>query len=167
MAKLEIRRIKDQLDRAVNGPAWHGPSILQALEGVSAAQAAARPIPGAHSIWELVEHTTAWLDIVRQRVDGTAPSRIPESMNWPPLNGSGATETETEIEWKRAVSRLKKAAGQLGRRIASADDSRLRDELRGVDDTWSAYVSLHGVIQHVLYHAGQIALLKKRPRSSR
>jgi len=63
--------------------------------------------------------------------------------------------------WKADVSRLRRAAKDLRTTIAAQDDRRLDEELPGVDDTWSAYITLHGVLQHVLYHAGQIAILKK------
>jgi len=54
--KTELQRLEEQLERALEGEAWHGPSLLEVLEGVSAHQAAAHPIAGAHSIWELVLH---------------------------------------------------------------------------------------------------------------
>jgi hypothetical protein len=55
----ELPRIVDQLRRAFEGDAWHGPSVLEALTGVNAKMAAAKPIPTAHSIWEIVEHIGA------------------------------------------------------------------------------------------------------------
>jgi len=48
----EIERILDQLKRAYEGNAWHGPSVREALNGVTPEQAAAHPLSGAHSIWE-------------------------------------------------------------------------------------------------------------------
>ena len=54
--ETELRRLEEQLERTLEGGAWHGPSVLEVLEGVTAAQAAAHPIAGAHSIWELVLH---------------------------------------------------------------------------------------------------------------
>jgi len=65
----EIARIVDQLDRAWQGPAWHGPEVLLALAGVTASQAAARPIRAAHSIWELVHHLYHAGQIVLLRKD--------------------------------------------------------------------------------------------------
>ncbi|HYN06428.1 MAG TPA: DinB family protein [Vicinamibacterales bacterium] len=157
----EMRRIADQLDRAVNGPAWHGQSILELLRGVTARDATARPIPDAHSIWELVAHTAAWLEIARLRLEGTAPRRITQSMNWPPVNAKRASKGSASQAWKTDVNRLRRAARDLHAAIGAQDDGRLDEELPGVDDTWSAYITLHGVLQHVLYHAGQIAILKK------
>ena len=52
----EMMRLEEQLRRALDGEAWHGPSVLEVLAGVSAEQASSHPIPGSHSIWELVLH---------------------------------------------------------------------------------------------------------------
>src|SRR3989337_1702 len=49
----EVHRIEDQLQRAFEGGAWHGPSVLEVLEGLTAAKTAARPVPGPHSTWEI------------------------------------------------------------------------------------------------------------------
>jgi hypothetical protein len=155
MAKLEIRRIADQLDRVVNGPAWLGPSMMDAIGDISPADAAAHPIPGAHSIWELVTHTTAWLEIVRHRVERRAPRRIAASLNWPPAG------PVTARAWRSARSRLRSQAAALARTTRALDDDALPIDLPGLDDTWPTYISLHGAAQHVAYHAGQIALLRK------
>ena len=155
MAVSEVSRMTDQWRRAAKGPAWHGPSIREVLKGVTARQAAARPIAGAHTIWELVLHSTAWIDIVRRRLEGTAPKRITAAMNWPKLGSTNARD------WRRAVSELERASAELEATIRGLDDGGLEQDLPGVDDTWSAYRTVHGIIQHTLYHAGQIAVLKK------
>lgn len=159
MADVELPRIADQLDRIVNGPAWLGPSLLDTLRGVDAGDAAAHPQHGAHSIWEIVLHTTTWLEVVRQRLQDAAPARIEDDLDWPPV------PDPTPERWQEAVAGLQAAAGRLRSAILGTADHRLGDELRGVDDTWSAYDSLHGVIQHAAYHAGQIALLRKHRRT--
>jgi DinB superfamily len=155
MAGAEVRRIADQLERAVRGPAWHGPSLLEVLDGVSATAASARPIPGAHSIHELVLHAAAWVDIVRLRVQGEAPDPVAPDTNWPPPGPPDARG------WTNVVSRLKTAAADLTAVVRSLPDERLNDELEVEDDRWTVYATLHGTAQHLLYHAGQIALLKK------
>jgi hypothetical protein len=47
----QIDLIVDQLERAFDGEAWHGPALMEILDGIDARTAAARPIPSAHSIW--------------------------------------------------------------------------------------------------------------------
>jgi len=159
MADVETPRIADQLNRIVNGPAWLGPSLLDTLRGVEAGDAATHPQRGAHSIWEIVLHTTTWLEVIRQRLHGTAPARIEDDLDWPPVTDP------TPERWDDAVARLRAAADELRSAILGTGDHRLPDELPGVDDSWSAYDSLHGVVQHVAYHAGQIALLRKHGRT--
>jgi hypothetical protein len=163
MAGHEMHRIADQLSRAVNGPAWHGSSLLEVLRDVNAADAAARPLPSAHSIWELVAHTTAWLEIARKRLDGTAPLDITAAMDWPPLSDAARNPADESAarQWQADLSRLRHAADDLQSAINTQDDRRLAEDLPGTNDTWSAYHTLHGVLQHTLYHTGQIAILKK------
>ena len=60
----EIDRILDQMERGYAGDAWHGPSLKSLLDGISAEDASKHPVPGAHSIWELVNHIAAWNSIV-------------------------------------------------------------------------------------------------------
>lgn len=148
----EITRIQDQLRRAYRGPAWHGPSLREVLEGVGAEAAAARPLPEAHSIWEIVLHVAGWQDVVRRRLGGEKV-REPDPGDWP-AQGSG------EEAWREALEALDRSHAALLEAVGRVDPARL-DELLFRGAEWSVYVSLHGVVQHNLYHAGQIALLKK------
>ena len=62
--------IAEQLRRAFEGDAWHGPALLELLREMDAATAAAQPLPDVHSIWELVLHVSAWDDAACRRLDG-------------------------------------------------------------------------------------------------
>lgn len=148
----EIQRIEDQLKRALQGEAWHGPSILELLAGVTATQAGAKPLPGAHSIWEIVLHITAWVDAARRRVEGEE-AKLSAEQDWPPVR-----ET-TERAWEAALEGLKTVHQAMQETVLRLEDSRLKDRVPG--QQYSVYFLLHGVVQHGLYHAGQIALLKK------
>jgi uncharacterized damage-inducible protein DinB len=151
----EIERILDQLKRACEGNAWHGPAIQELLKGASARQVAAKFIPAGHSIWEIVLHITAWQDVTRRRLAGEVVIDLPAHLDWPSV-----TDT-SETAWQQAVEHLFQSKQQLHRVISQLDDERLNDPVPGKD--YSVYVLLHGVIQHNLYHAGQIAVLKKLP----
>ena len=94
----EIERILDQLKRAFEGNAWHGPSIREALEGVTAEQAQARPLGNAHSIWELVQHIAVWEDVGRRRLTGDrAQIAISSPEDWPAPGDTG------EAAWDQAL----------------------------------------------------------------
>ena len=149
----ETARIADQLSRAYSGKAWHGPSLRAILKGVTAAQAAQRSVPGAHSIWELVLHTTAWDRVVCERIQGGKTTELPPEQNFP-------TVTDTsETAWKKTLKDLDKQHRELEAAMRKFPDAKLNRNLGGGD--YSYYVTMHGAVQHDLYHAGQIAILKK------
>lgn len=149
----EVDRIEKQLRCAVEGGAWHGPAVLELLSDVGAEQARARPIAGAHSIWELTAHITAWL---RGGVQGIAGERIdyPPELDWPAVRDDG------DEQWRISVEELRNTHAGLCAAIVRMKDARLDDVVAGKE--YTVYVLLHGAIQHTLYHAGQIALLKRR-----
>ncbi len=148
----EVERIADQLRRAYEGEAWHGPPLKEILAGITAEQATRRVVANAHTIWELVLHIAAWESIVRRRLGGEAVKATPE-MDWPPVRDA------SEAAWKGALDALERGNRQLRQAIAALSDDQLREKVVG--EKYSAYGMLHGVIQHDLYHAGQIAILKK------
>jgi uncharacterized damage-inducible protein DinB len=152
----EVERIRDQFRRAFDGEAWHGPSLMKILNGVSAEQAAARPIPGAHSIWELTQHIRAWEGACLRRLNGD-PAQLPDSEDWSAVNDY------SEATWQKTKQDLIDTHQQLLQAIAALDDSRLDQPIINDPQTTysSVYVTLHGGVQHDLYHAGQIAILKK------
>jgi hypothetical protein len=148
----EIARIADQLQRSQQGEAWHGPALAELLADVDAAQALRRPNPAAHNIWELVNHITAWQTAANGAVRGGVMPRLGRADNWPP---SG----RTEAQWRAAVKRLGKANQELLAGLRAFPENRLDARLPGRKHSF--YFMLHGVIQHNLYHGGQLALLKK------
>ncbi len=151
----ETSRIADQLRRAFEGEAWHGPAVLEILDGLTAAGAAARPLTGAHSIWEIVRHIAVWDDAARRRLAGEVVQPLPHE-DWPDV---GPT---TAGAWERTIEALKQTHDALVRAVAACPDARLLEKTPGKDpDYYTLYYMLHGIVQHELYHAGQISLLKK------
>ncbi len=149
----ETARIADQLERAYSGKAWHGPSLRALLRGVSAEQAAQRPIPNAHTIWELVLHTAAWDRVVCERILAGKTIKLPPEQNFP------AVVDTSEAAWKKTLKELEKQHKALAAAMRKFPDAKLNRNLGGGD--YSFYVTMHGAVQHDLYHAGQIAILKK------
>ena len=152
MASTDIERIADQLERAFEGNAWHGPPVMEVLRGIGANEASARLFPGTHTVREIVAHIAAWKRIVTRRIAGEVVKPT-SAQDWPPPRGS----------WADAVSELRRAHRGLMKAVRKLPAARLRATVPGKDHNF--YVSLHGMVQHDLYHAGQIALLKKALQS--
>ncbi len=149
----EINRLDEQLRRALEGEAWHGPSVLELLAGVSAAQAASHPIAGAHSIWELVLHLRSDYDLVLRRLAGDG-RKVTAAEDWP------ACPASTEENWGQTLQDLKLRNQKLRQAVRDFPVERLDDPLVP-EVPYTAYTQFIGVTQHNLYHAGQIALLKR------
>jgi uncharacterized damage-inducible protein DinB len=151
----EIERITDQSRKMFTSDAWHGPSVQEVLAGVDFTQAAAHPIPGAHSIWELVLHLSATQAVLLRRIRGESAG-LREEEFWPPVPPT------SEAAWAETVERLTRQETELRQAIASFPEERL--DARLTKEGTSAYNNFHGHVQHNAYHAGQIALLKKAYR---
>jgi uncharacterized damage-inducible protein DinB len=149
----------EQLDRAFYGDAWHGPSVTEALDDVDAAQAHAHPIHGAHGIWEIALHLASWKHEVCRRVEGAEP-HSPLEGDWPePPDPDAAAWRATLDALEQAHRRLIAAtrllqAGRLHDMVGAH-----RDRPLGTGVTFEAM--LLGSVQHDVYHAGQIVLLRK------
>ena len=151
--ETELRRLEEQLERTLEGEAWHGPSVLEILEGVTAAQAAAHPIAGAHSIWELVLHLCSDYSLVLRRLGGDG-RQMTQSEGWPPPPEPSAEN------WSNSIRVLKQLNEDLRQAVRNFPRERL-DEPLVAEPPFTAYTQFIGVTQHHLYHAGQMALLKK------
>jgi uncharacterized damage-inducible protein DinB len=148
----EVKRIQDQLKRAFEKDAWHGPAVMEVLAGVTAKQAAARPIPNAHSIWEITLHISGWVGVMKSRVERKWMD-LPEEGDWPPV------EDASPAAWEKTLKLLKTRHAGLQKAISRHSAKDLDKPIAKGRST--LYASLHGIIQHDLYHAGQMAILKK------
>lgn len=157
----ESELIADDVGRMSEGEAWLGPSINENLAGVTAQQAAAHPIPGAHSIWEIVNHMTVWAIEVAERL-GRKARPLTGTEDWPPVTDPSAPA------WDNATNELRAAHQRLRAAIREFPPGRLDDNVPGTDgglDQVSYHVMLHGLLQHDAYHSGQIGLLKRALQS--
>ena len=149
----ELASIIDDLKRVNDGDAWHGPSLREALAGIGAAQAAAKPIGNAHSIWELVSHITGWENVFRRRLEGDGNATEPEAGDFP------AVVDATEQAWRESLAKLETEHEKLLSVVSRLSDQSL-DENVG-DHDYSVRFFLNGVARHFVYHTGQIAILAK------
>ena len=136
------------------GEAWHGPALKTLLKDVTPKQASTSPKSGSHSILQLVQHITYWEEIVLRRFHGeivNAPLNSPD--DWP------TNRKVNEAEWKAALARLERSHNELLKAIEGCSDETLGKKVPERD--YDNYILLHGIIDHCVYHTGQIALLKK------
>jgi uncharacterized damage-inducible protein DinB len=153
-----IEVLADQWRRSCWSDPWHGSSLGALLRDVDAGTAAAHPIAGGHSIWEVVLHLTAWTDEVARRLEGHAPAM--------PLAGDWPAPPESAARWQETLDGLAEAQGRLERLLAAFPAQRLDERVGSERDaplgTGVSYEGLvQGALQHNAYHGGQIALLRR------
>jgi uncharacterized damage-inducible protein DinB len=152
MAINEAGKLVRQLKDIHDGEPWHGPSLHKILAGIDAATAYARPLEGAHSVWELVLHITGWTTVCGLRLEGQE-ARQPDEGDFP------LPPAATEDKWHEAIARLDAAHSRLIEAVERLTDSDLVENVPGKPYT-KAFM-IQGAVHHHVYHAGQIALLKK------
>lgn len=148
----EIERLADEHRRALRGGAWHGPALLEALDGVSAEIASRRPIAEAHTIWEIVRHIETWDRVVLRRIHGETFDPSPDE-DWPPAR------EKDEPSWQRDVASMIGTHEELNRAILTLTPQTL--EVPVAPGRPALFHMVYGAVQHELYHAGQIAILRK------
>jgi uncharacterized damage-inducible protein DinB len=148
----EVRRILDQYDRVTNGAAWHGDPIWQILDGISVERAALRPIANVHSIWEIVGHMAFWEEVAAKRLGGLRAG-LDEDRDFSP------TPEVTEANWQKTLNQFRATNQAFREALQKLNTTRL-DELSAAGKR-SFYDEAHGLIEHDVYHAAQIALLAK------
>lgn len=150
----EAERIRNLLQSTYEGEPWHGSSVKSIINGITPQQANTRVLTECHSIWELVLHITAWRNFAWQKLTGNSSFDISSlEQDWPPVK-------QTDMDsWQAALQNLEQSQQSLIQVLKNTDDDKLNEVVPGRN--YSFYVLLHGIIQHDLYHAGQIAMLKK------
>jgi uncharacterized damage-inducible protein DinB len=149
----QIEQIVEELKLSFEGEPWHGPSLMEILESVDAKTAAARPIPDAHSIWELVLHIAAWEQAIRTRIAEKRALELRDEQNFPRV-----TEV-SEAAWRRTVENLQQNHRELIATVSGLTEAQLGEQVPG--KPYDIRFMLHGAAQHTAYHGGQIALLQR------
>ena len=149
----EVRILLDLLDEAFDKKSWHGPNLRSSIRGVTAKDAAWRPRPGAHNIWELTLHAAYWKYVVRRRITGDKRGSFA-------LKGSNffpRPVEPTQAAWRADIE------------ILAAEHKKLREMVANLPADRLDKKNLHlirGAAAHDVYHAGQIRLLRRLNSSS-
>ena len=156
MVDEKLQSVLELLDPPGGFQPWHGgPTLMGSLRGVDAKQAAWKPAPGRHSIWELAIHIAYWNYSVRRYLDPAAPKGFGRSpANWPVIDDT------SENQWKTDIAFIKKEHDLLIEAINKFPAGRLNqksDSKKG----WTYRQLLDGVAAHDTYHIGQIQLMKR------
>lgn len=146
-----LRAIDEGFDQA----AWHGPNLRGSLRGLTAAQAAWRPAPDRHNIWEVAVHAAYWKYVVRRTLQGGKRGGFSEDgSNW-----FRRGDIISEKVWRKDLLLLENEHRLLRAAVAEVDPAKLQH--RGSTKKWILADHIVGIAFHDIYHAGQIRLLRR------
>jgi DinB superfamily len=148
---LSVPLLLQIIDSGYNRKAWHGPNLRQSLRGVSAEDAAWRPAPGRHNIWEIAVHAAYWKYAVRRRLRGDPRGSFAcEGSNWFVRPSSSAHRNEKA--WLNDKELLQQEHQKLREAVSQLAQARSRR---------IPLAHIYGAAFHDVYHAGQIRLLRR------
>ena len=148
----EVRRIRSLIKSCYNGPAWHGPAVLETLETIDVSIIGKR-INDSHNIIELVNHIASWKLFIIKKLEGDIDFDVVGSINFTKI------EAPTEADWTAALARLQAIHDELMEKLKHLEDHILLEGVPG--RSYNFFFLLTGIVNHSLYHLGQIRLLMK------
>lgn len=149
----EVKFLRDQIETTFKGDSWHGPNLIRTLEGIDVEQAKKRPLGERHTIWELADHISFWMEEVWKSIRDRSPLNPDKRTDWPEMG-------TTDEEWELSVDRMGAAVNMTMDALTEWNDEDLQAKVPGTN--YSFKQMLHGMVHHNLYHAGQINVLKKK-----
>jgi uncharacterized damage-inducible protein DinB len=151
----QTERIADSYRAATVKAAWYGFSLAELLAQISPELATTPPVPGSHSISELLQHLLLWNERIRNTSDGNSLPRWQPEKDW----------AEPPINWNELVSRWSQSRELLEEKIRNFPIEDLTKHVPGRNYPYETM--FHGIVEHTIYHSGQIAMVLSmlRPRS--
>jgi uncharacterized damage-inducible protein DinB len=150
---LQTQKIADSYRAATVKAAWYGPSLAELLAQISPELAPTPPASGSHSISELLQHLLLWNERIRiTSANNPLPAWQPEK-DW----------AEPPILWNELVSRWRQSRDLLEHKIRNFPIDDLTKQVPGRNYPYETL--FHGIVEHTIYHSGQIAMVSRMLQS--
>jgi uncharacterized damage-inducible protein DinB len=143
----QIQKIADSYQAVTIKGAWYGPTVAELIAKIPVELATTPPVPGAHSISELLQHLLLWNERIRNTSESYPMPRWDAEKEW----------AEPAIPWKELVARWNQSRDLLEERIRKFPVEDLTKQVPGRNYPYETM--FHGIVQHAIYHSGQIAMV--------
>ncbi|SDG02496.1 DinB family protein [Chitinophaga filiformis] len=147
-----LTQIYTHLLDTLEGENWTDVNVMDSLKDITVQEATLKTKASPNTIASLVNHLIYWNRVMIQRINGI-------KVNIPDINGFDVPSLTSEVEWTNLKNELVTSTHDLANAIKKVDESRLEEPI--LPDHSSTYKSLHGMVEHLHYHLGQIVILKK------
>lgn len=152
---MTTHELINQLQMMYHGLPWYGDSLAEKLNSIDDDDFDKRVTEGTHSIRELIEHMIIWRHYALEKLSGNVTYDIELNSQ----NDWKKYPTTNQDDIKAMLDRLKTTQNQLVQGIKEKEDSWLYEQTPGKQ--YDNFTLLNGIIQHDVYHLGQIGLIHK------
>lgn len=143
-------KFKKLFEDHFSGDPWIGVNILQTLQTLDE-QDAAKKVGNLNSIWSIVNHMIGWRETLLKRISNLdVPS--PEDNFFNPISDF------SPLAWKETFARLQSSQDALLFYLSGKNPGMDEHPNAG---SYSRFELLQGILQHDVYHLGQIVLIRK------
>ena len=151
--KSRIDKLVFQFDNVFNGTPYYGDSIKSIIDQLNPAQAN-NSINDGHSIAQIIKHMIAWRQYAIEHLKGNEEYDIVlgSDVDW------AKTIVSSPSEWNELKEEFEQSHKSLVELLKQKEDNWLSTKMPG--KVFSYNIMLKGIIQHDLYHIGQVNLLK-------
>lgn len=150
----EVLSIIKKLENILSGQPWFGRAVYPIMEEVNEKKVYVKPNGSQHSLIELLYHMITWADFTLKRIEKDKINDLAaaEELDWREI-------LPKEHTWKKGMAEFKSIHKKIAALLNKKDDTFLEEI---VDYRQYNYrFLLNGMIEHNIYHLGQIAYLKK------
>jgi len=144
----ELDKIIASVRDVYDGNPWYGSSVMAVLSKIPVDNVN-KKIQNSHSVIELVLHMTSWRKFVIHKLQGDESHEVSAESNFP----AGS-------DWAAALANLQESQNNLLMAMASFDNKNLENQVPNRKYSFSKL--LNGIVQHDIYHLGQIAMITKQ-----
>lgn len=155
--KVRTKELIKALSQAFEGEPWYGQSVMKKLENVPYKIGYKTCIPESHSVAEIVGHLIAWkcFAVEKLKSNKSYDIEIDSEIDWPII------EVSSPEEWEELKHKLVLAQSEIYKCLeAKADDDFLDEIVKGKNYNFEYLI--RGIIQHDIYHLGQIGLIESQ-----
>lgn len=150
----EVQSIIRNFESSLSGEPWFGRAVYEILEEINEDDVFKKPGDSGHSMIELLYHMLTWAEYTLSRLDKSHPGAAAnyEVMDW--------REIDPSIhDWQAGLKQFKDTHAQLIEILKTKNDDFLKEMVE--EKKYNIRFLLNGLIQHNIYHLGQIAYVKK------
>jgi uncharacterized damage-inducible protein DinB len=152
--KKELQSIIHNMKSTLEGEPWFGRSVYAILDEINPSITFKKPNKNSHSLIDLLYHMNTWAEFTLKRIEGDKETdlKASEELDW--------RKIDPKIHsWEKGLTEFKAIHSKIIKLLNDKDD----EFLKGIVDyrNYKYRFLIHGLIQHNIYHLGQIAYIKK------